>query len=414
MADCCDTKPQVIRIPSGILSSFENSGPNYSFTEPGGTSACCPGPADSPGDCTCSAPEVDSCSCCGSRSVSLDVAQLSKLHWVVGVLDSPIGPIPQVATHWTLADYQGSWKARWGASRMNYMIAPGLYAVGNPNQSSPVFASANYKMSFDHLRRALDKMNAWILVLDTKGINVWCAAGKGTFGTAELVHQLARCRLAEIVSHRSIIVPQLGAPGIAAHEVKGQSGFRVIYGPVRAQDIPAFISAGNKATGDMRTVRFGTMDRLVLTPIELYMMKTPLMWLAVILLLLQLTRVLQVTWAEVIPILGAVLAGAVVAPILLPVIPGRAFAFKGWLVGFLWSIAAIRINDPTGGLHAQVTAAAYLLLLPAISAYLTMNFTGSSTYTSLSGVRREMRFAVPLIAGSAGLGILLWCVRLFV
>jgi len=33
--------------------------------------------------------------------------------------------------------------------------------------------------------------NLWILILDTKGVNVWCAAGKGTFGTEELVFRIA-------------------------------------------------------------------------------------------------------------------------------------------------------------------------------------------------------------------------------
>jgi hypothetical protein len=44
------------------------------------------------------------------------------------------------------------------------------------------------------------------------------------------------------------------------------------------------------------------------------------------------------------------------------------------------------------------------LLLPAISAFLALNFTGSSTYTSLSGVVREMKVAIPAILMAAGLG----------
>ena len=50
---------------------------------------------------------------------------------------------------------------------------------------------------------------------------------------------------------------------------------------------------------------------------------------------------------------------------------------------------------------------AWLLFIPAISAYWAMNFTGASTYTSLSGVRKEMRWAVPLeiAAGVSGLGL---------
>jgi len=119
---------------------------------------------------------------------------------------------------------------------MNYRVDPGLYAIGEPTEESPVFVTANYKLSFDLLRRAVSSIHGWILVLDTLGINVWCAAGKGTFGTDELVDRIQSSGLADVVSHRKLIVPQLGAPGIAAHEVKRRSGFQVIYGPVRAED----------------------------------------------------------------------------------------------------------------------------------------------------------------------------------
>ena len=79
---------------------------------------------------------------------------------------------------------------------MDYRVEPGLYAVGSPTADSPVLVSANYKMSFDRLRSALPGVDAWILVLDTKGINVWCAAGKGTFGTDELVRRIEAARAA--------------------------------------------------------------------------------------------------------------------------------------------------------------------------------------------------------------------------
>ena len=124
-------------------------------------------------------------------------------------------------------------------------------------------------MSFDRLRKELAGFDAWILVLDTKGINVWCAAGKGAFGTGEIVHRIEATGLAGLVSHRTLILPQLGAPGVAANEVLKKSGFRVIYGPVRASDLKVFIEAGMKATKDMRAVKFDFMDRLVLTPVEL-------------------------------------------------------------------------------------------------------------------------------------------------
>ena len=103
----------------------------------------------------------------------------------------PAGSVFRVSCDWIRADYWGMIKSRIGAFRMNYAVTPGLYAVGDPTGESDVFVTANYKLTFDILRRALKGMNAWVLVLDTKSINVWCAAGKGTFGTDELVKRIA-------------------------------------------------------------------------------------------------------------------------------------------------------------------------------------------------------------------------------
>ena len=120
-------------------------------------------------------------------------------------------------------------------------MTPGLYALGSPTPESPVFVSANYTLSFDALRSALAGVDGYILVLDTHGINVWCAAGKGTFGTDELVNRIQVTGLKDIVNHRTLILPQLAAPGVAAHQVRKRSGFKVEYGPVRAEDLPEYL-----------------------------------------------------------------------------------------------------------------------------------------------------------------------------
>ncbi|MDI7277767.1 MAG: mercury methylation corrinoid protein HgcA, partial [Anaerolineae bacterium] len=168
----------------------------------------------------------------------------------------------------TLADRWDHFLARWGVNRAGHRVEPGLYALGAPTPESPVFVSANYTLSFDALRSSLAGVDGYILVLDTVGVNVWCAAGKGTFGTDELVHRIGATSLDERVRHRRLILPQLGAPGVAAHEVRERTGFRVEYGPVRAADLPAYLKA-RRATPEMRRVRFGLLDRLVLIPVEL-------------------------------------------------------------------------------------------------------------------------------------------------
>ena len=95
---------------------------------------------------------------------------------------------------------------------MGHRRDPGLYLIGDPTPDSPVIVTANYTLSVDAVRAALAGIDCYLLVLDTKGINVWCAAGKGTFGTAELVRRIARTGLSEIVRHRTLILPQSWGP----------------------------------------------------------------------------------------------------------------------------------------------------------------------------------------------------------
>jgi len=150
-------------------------------------------------------------------------------------IETAAGLVPRVGTKLTTADRWGAMRMRMGIGRMDYRVLPGLYAVGTPGAASPVLVTANYKLTFDILRAGLSGLDAWILVLDTHGVNVWCAAGKGTFSTEE-VDRVQEARLGELVRHRVLILPQLGAPGVAAHEVKRRCGFGVEYGPVRAQN----------------------------------------------------------------------------------------------------------------------------------------------------------------------------------
>jgi len=311
----------------------------------------------------------------------------------------------------------GTFKVRWGIGRMHYIINAGLYALGNPDSHSPVLVTANYKMSFDKLREALPDRNVWILVLDTKGINVWCSAGKGTFGTAELVNRIETSGLAKIVSHRELILPQLSGPGVAAHEVKRLSGFKVIYGPIRATDLPSFLDAGLKANPEMRLKTFTTWERIVLIPMELVAaLKVGLIVIS-ILFLLAIFGKYGGGWGNavnhglfsIIALLTAILAGAVLTPLLLPWLPGRAFSLKGLALGLLAAVilSLLRFNDVNGWAgHLEIVA--WFLLIPALSAYLAMNFTGASTYTSLSGVKKEMRWALPLEIGAVIIGFGLW------
>jgi hypothetical protein len=277
-----------------------------------------------------------------------------------------------------------------------------------------VLVTSNYKLTLDHLRSSLDELDAWLLVVDTRGINVWCAAGKGTFCAEEVARVVRETRLVEIVQHRRLILPQLSAPGVAAHRVKEACGFRVTFGPVRAADLPSFLAAGMKADAEMRSVTFDVRERAVLAPVELAVVWDRRMLLAYGGMLaassigadgVSLSRALRYGT----PLIGAawlaLLAGGAVTPLALPWLPGRSFSLKGAVAGGLLAAAS------TAAFRHRLSPAARLALLagvPAVSSYAAMNFTGSSPITSPSGVELEMRRALPAQAAASVVAVSAW------
>jgi len=250
---------------------------------------------------------------------------------------------PKVDSEWLRADYWGALRVRMSIGRNNYQVKPGLYKLGSPGKDAEVIVTSNYKLSFDLVRKSLKGLDAWILVLQTYGINVWCAAGKGTFGTDELVRQIKDSQLKLYVSHTRVIVPQLGASGISGYKVKEATGFAVKFGPVRAGDLKEYLSAGLKKDRAMRSVQFTLKDRLILAPVEV---ANSLRYLLLALIPMALISGINSTgysvseiWREGLHsslyLLLAYLAGAFLGPVLLPWLPFRHFGGKGLVIGLL-------------------------------------------------------------------------------
>ena len=279
-------------------------------------------------------------SCCKSNPRTSPDPTADTRHWITGKFQTPIGFVPAVSTRFAWKDRLGAWKVRWNIGRMSYDVEPGLYAVGNPSADSVVLVTANYKFTFDSLRRELSGIDAWILVLDTQGVNVWCAAGKGTFGTEELVNRIAATNLQSVVNHRRLILPQLGAPGVSAREVAKQSGFSVQYGPVRAKDIPEFLRSGI-VTPQMRKVTFTLRERLAVAPVELAQIWKMILITAGVFFLawMFMPPFRHAMIREYLSLVGSVFAGVVLTAAFLPAIPFKAFALKGLAMGLLFMTA---------------------------------------------------------------------------
>ena len=342
-----------------------------------------------------------------------------KSDYITGQIETPAGMVEQVSTVWTNKDLFSTIKVRWSIGRMNYNVTPGLYAVGKPDENSDVYVSCNFKLSFDILRRALYGMNAWILVLDTKGINVWCAAGKGTFGTKELVFRITEHQLEKIVSHKKVIVPQLGATGVSAYKVKEEAGFKVIYGPVKADYIPAFVANRYKASPEMRKINFSLWDRMKLIPVDLFYAKYYLILIPAIFFILSGLNAhgfsVDSSWSNggriIINLFVAYLSGCALTPILLPFIPFKRFSLKGLVTGWLMALLLMYFSLLGTNIFEIIS---WFLLIGGISSFMAMNFTGSSTFTSLSGVQKEMKISLPIQIVGTALGFTGWIITRFI
>jgi hypothetical protein len=338
--------------------------------------------------------------------------------YVDGFMETGAGYVPRIKTGISLKDRLNTIRVRLNIGRNHYRIAPGLYAVGNPDKKSPVIVTANYKLSFDHLRKELNGTDAFILVLDTRGINVWCAAGKKTFGTDELVNRIRATGLSRVVEHREIVVPQLGAPGVSSVKVKKQSGFSILWGPVYAKDLPLFLKNGMKADPSMREPSFNLIDRLVLIPVELSIALKPALISALVLYVISglgpgfftFSSMVNRGLPAVLAFFSGVIAGSVLTPALLPRLPGTMFSVKGAAAGI---ITAFCVAILTPGSYGFTGVLGLTSLSASVSSWLAMNFTGATPFTSPSGVEKEMKRSMPFQIAGAFAGLILWIVSAF-
>ncbi len=141
-------------------------------------------------------------------------------------------------------------------------VPVGLLRIGNPGCDSPVLVTCNFYLTVKRLERALKGTDAWLLVAEARGVNVWCAAGGDEFNTHSVVSALKTSGIADQVNHRTVILPPLGGPGIRAVEVEEQTGWSVKWGPVRMTDLPDYLSAGMRRQEAMKRATFDWKERL--------------------------------------------------------------------------------------------------------------------------------------------------------
>ena len=138
---------------------------------------------------------------------------------------------------------------------------PRLIIIGKPNRKSPVLVTVNSSLTVRRLTKALKGEDCYLLVAPAGGINVWCGSVGGHFTIEGIISIIKTSGIEQFVDHRRLILPQLCAPSITSKELHARSGWSAQFGPVRAQDIPAYLRNGRKVTEEMTEISYTLKDR---------------------------------------------------------------------------------------------------------------------------------------------------------
>ncbi len=275
-------------------------------------------------------------------------------------------------------------------------VRPGLYMIGNPNRQSSVLVTGNFDLTVRRLLKAIDgKVDVWLLVADSAGINVWCAAGGGYFTAEKVIAAMKSSHLELIVDHHSLILPQLCANGVDGWKIRRETGWGVHWGPVRGKDIPAYLATHHQKTDAMRSVYFPLKDRLEMVTVTL-----GFYGLLIILPLFILWR--HLFW----PVTAAMVGLSYFYAVVHPWLPGRDGLYKSVPL-MLIAIAGLAIYTITWA-H---------FLLPHLFAWM-IGLSGLSVFTGA-----ELQGMSPLMRGEQAnwkweavvgvfLGLLYWLVPL--
>jgi len=238
---------------------------------------------------------------------------------------------------------------------------PGLRQVGNPGSDSPVVVTCNYDLTVRRVIRALAGCDVWLVVAPSAGINVWCAAAGGHFGTHQVVTALKTSGVEERVRHRRAILPQLGATGIQVREVAHRCGWKLRFGPAYATDLPRYLGSDQEKDEAMRRVNFDAFERFEMA----------VAWgVPAALLLAGLAALFRPAWSLPLAALAVGLALAIFF------LYDRLPRAPGLLLGVASAgIALVLVSWAGGGGAALLTA---LVAPPLLLALLTFDYTGST------------------------------------
>lgn len=223
-------------------------------------------------------------------------------------------------------------------------VEPRLYAIGRPDADAPVLVTGNYDLTVRRLLRDTQTLNAYLLIVNSAGINVWCASGGGYLSGDKVIAAVRASRLGQVVNHRRLILPQLCATGVDGNRITSETGWQVRWGPVYSKDIPIYLATEQQKDDNIRWVSFPFETRL-----EMAIVMWGVWGLLLGAALLLINR--RVFWIG----LGSSLFYYLLAGAFFPWLPGRDGFGKGVFLALL-SMVLVAIAGPwLGGWDALRT-----------------------------------------------------------
>lgn len=265
-----------------------------------------------------------------------------------------------------------------------FPIQIGLYRIGNPTKDSPVLVTANFILTFTSVRKHLRGSDCYLLVIDSRGINVWCAAGKGNFSAKEISYVVRATRVGDLVGTRRMILPKLSANGVKYREIKQLTGWDAVFGPVYARDIPEYLRNGYVLSENMKRVEFTLANRLwVAIPFSGFIA----FWFVVPLLFL------RNLYSPMIPALA--LAAGIAFPVTFYILPTDSFFKKGLVLGLAGAVAATILLITVGAPARDIIM--WALTVVGMTVFIAMDFSGMSPVSNYSKIKEEYYVVVPLL-----------------
>ncbi len=273
-------------------------------------------------------------------------------------------------------------------------IEPGIYRSGNPTKNSPIIVTSNYDFTYIKVMRNLRHIDAWVLSVDSNGINVWCAARGNDFGNEQILEAVEATGIQNQTEENTLILPQLSAGGVSIPQLPKKSEnfpFKIKFGPVWSKHIPQYLDEKpSKKPEHMKLAKFSLFHRMRgwVTHTTFLLRKIfllPIIGFFVI-FLLSLPWINKLTWVGEL-ISWIIISNALIA-ILFPLSNfTRSFIKKGIFFGFLTSLIL-------GGISWLLHGSLIFILLNMtlffwIAFFSTMSFSGSTMATSPREIQEE-------------------------